>query len=216
MTREGIQDPQQYSIGMGSAYSQMCRNKAFSASRLTTHALKNSRFSNNPIAFWEWLDVDVLNVSKPGEEKHIVGDLIDRYKKHWIKSNSDKRQPEARYHDLRGRFLDRLPRDVDLSGKVIESFLMSLPDKHILRQSITAIKDLLEYHRLLDSYLSIVDCRKFTGKDAKEHKSYTPNDEQIIKTYESGFPLTRRNGYKKRPVEMSTAVVFESWVVINM
>ena len=183
VTREGIQNPQQYSVGMGTAYSSMCRNKAFSASRLVTHALKIGRFSGNPIAFWDWLDYDVLNVSKPGEEKRIVGDLIDEYKAHWVKLNSDKRQPEQRYYKLRGRFLDKLPREAELSGKVIESHLTSLLDNRELSNSITSIKDLLTYHRLLDTYLSSVNCRKCTGKDTKECNSYTPNDEQIVKAY---------------------------------
>ena len=197
VTREGIQNPQQYSIGMGSAYSSMCRNKAFSASRLVTHSLKNSRFCGNPIAFWEWLDYDVLNIAKPGEEKHIIGDLIDEYKKHWIKSNSDKRQPAERYHKLRGCYLDKLPRDLELSGKIIESFLVSLSDNEVAKQTVTAIKDLLAHHRLLDTYLSSVNCRKYTGKDVKERKTYTPNDNQIVKVHESGFPLTKKNGAKK-------------------
>ena len=199
VTREGIQDPQQYSIGMGSAFSSMCRNKAYSSSRLVTHALKISRFSSNGIAFWDWLDYDVLKVSKPGEEKHIVGDLIDEYKKHWIKLNSDKSQPEMRYHSLRGYYLDKLPRDVELSGKVIESFLMALPDNQTLKNGIAIIKDLLTYHRLIDAYLSNLNCRKYTGKDTKERKAYTPNDEQIIKVYESGFLLVTKDGRKKQP-----------------
>ena len=188
---------------MGSAYSQMCRNKAFSASRLTTHALKNSRFSNNPIAFWEWLDYDVLNVSKPGEEKHIVGDLIDEYKKHWIKSNSDSCQPNLRYHSVRGKYLDRLPRDVELSGKVIESFLVSLPDNEALKKIITSIKDLLTYHGLLDAYIGDINCRKIAGKDTRGRKSYTPNDGQIIKVYDLGFSLVQKNGVEKRPQNLA-------------
>ena len=201
VTREGIQNSQQYSVGMGTAYSSMCRNKAFSASRLVTHALKIGRFSGNGIAFWDWLDYDVLNVAKPGEEKRIVGDLIDEYKAHWIKLNSDKRQPEQRYQQQRGRHLNKLPRDAELSGKVIESFLMSLPDNSTLKNAVTAIKDLLEYHRLLDVHLSSINCRSCTGKDTAKYKSYTPNDEQIEDVYCDGFHFLAKNGRTKSKKE---------------
>ena len=198
VNREGLQKSAQYSLGgFGSAYSHISRKKIYEASRRITQALKFNQFSRNPIDFWDWLDYDVLGKPKPGNEVFNIGDLVDSYKAYWIKSNNDKKHPEERYHKLRGQYLDKLPRDKDLSGKIIEDYLISLLDNYSLRLAITTIKDWLSYHRLFDTYQANVNCRKCTGKDAKEKSTYTPNDEQIIRVYEQGFLLVMRDGRRK-------------------
>jgi hypothetical protein len=55
VNRDGIQDSTQYSIGMGSAHIPWQVTKAKNASNLITHVLKNHRFSDNPIAFCDYL-----------------------------------------------------------------------------------------------------------------------------------------------------------------
>lgn len=209
-TREGLQRPTQYSLGgFGSAYSVISRKKAYKASEQITQSFKFDQFSDNPIAFWDWVDYKVLGKPKPGNDVYIIGDLIDEYKAYWIKSNRDKKYPEERYNYLRGKYLDKLTRDKELTGKVIEDYLMSLPDNQTLEKTITTVKDWLSYHRLLDTYQSSVNCRQCTGKDSKERSTYTPNDEQIIKVYERGFSLLDKRGKKKRGTGVSATQAYQ-------
>lgn len=202
VNRQGMQNSKQYSLGVGSALSQGCRNKAYQASRIITHALKNSRFAHNPITFWDYLDYDVLGVSQPGNQSHIIGDLINAFKDHWIKSNGDNPDAEKRYQGLRGYQLNQLPYNAELSSNTLNDFVKSLPDNTYSKQIITAVRDLLGYHQLLDNYKSILDARSFTGKDAKKNSKYTPNDQQILKVFKFGFPLTRKDGEQKRPKDL--------------
>ena len=197
VNRQGMQNSKQYSLGVGSAFSQGCRNKAYQASRIITHVLRNSRFSHNPITFWDYLDYEVLGVTQPGNQKHIIGDLIDTFKRHWVKSNGDNPDTEKRYQALRGYQLNQLPCNAELSSTTLNEFVKSLPDNTYSKQIITAVKDLLSYHQLLDSYKSIIDSRKFTGKDTNKSSEYTPNDQQILKVFKLGFSLTCKDGKKK-------------------
>jgi hypothetical protein len=196
--RDGNENPRQHSITeLGSAHSSVCREKAYEISKRLTRTLKDKVFAQKHFDFWEWLDYDLVGKHKPGNDVFIIGDLIDAYKAYWIKSNSDKKQLEQRYHKTRGLYLDKLPRDVVLTGKVIESHINSLSDNSNLPKAITAIKEWLTYHRLYDTYSSNIHCRELTGKDTKERATYTPNDNQIIKVFNDGFPLVYIDGRKK-------------------
>jgi hypothetical protein len=166
-------------------------------------------FAQKHFDFWEWLDYDLVGKHKPGNDVFIIGDLIDAYKAYWLKTNRDKKNAEKRYHSQRGRYLSKLPRDVVLTGNVIETYIKSLPDNSTLSCAIFAVKDLLKYHNLYDTYMSNINCRNRTGKDTKERSTYTPNDSQIIKVFENGFPLTAINGRRKNKREVNSTLAYQ-------
>lgn len=77
VNRDGIQKPEQYSVNI-SAHIPLQVTKAKNASNLLTHVLKNNRFSDNPIAFWDYVDYDVLGEAKKGIAPKVIGELINR------------------------------------------------------------------------------------------------------------------------------------------
>ena len=168
VNRDGIQKPEQYNVGMGSAHIPLQVTKAKNASNLLSHVLKINRFSDNPIAFWDYLDYDVLGKAKKGIAPKVIGDLIEAYKLAFIADNKDAKNPESKWNHYRGRFLKHLPSDAVLTSKVLIDFINSLDDNSQATKAITAVKALLQYHDLEREFGNALNCRKFTGKDTEE------------------------------------------------
>jgi integrase len=197
VNRDGIEKSEQYNVGMGSAHIPLQVTKAKNASNLLTHALKNNRFFDNPIAFWGYLDYDVLGKAKKGIAPKIIGDLIEAYKLAFIADNKDAKNPESKWEHYRGRYLEKLPSDTVLTSKVLIDFVNSLEDNTTATQSITAIKAMLQFHDLEREFGNALNCRKFTGKDKEKRETYVPTDNEIIQVWEKGFSLFCKDGRKK-------------------
>jgi integrase len=209
VNRDGIQDSVQYSVGMGSAHIPLQVTKAKNASNLITHVLKNNRFSDNPIAFWDYLDYDVLGKAKKGITPKIIGELIDAYKVAFIADNKDAKNPESKWEHSRGRFFKNLPSDAVLTSKVLIDFVNSLDDNVAAIQSIGAIRALLQYHDLEREFGNALNCRKFIGKDTVERETYVPTDEEIIQVWENGFSLFYKDGRKKNGKLLHAAKAYQ-------
>lgn len=198
VNRDGIQKPEQYNVGMGSAHIPLQVTKAKNASNLLTHVLKNNRFSDNPIAFWDYLDYDVLGKAKKGIAPKVIGDLIEAYKLAFIADNKDAKNPESKWNHYRYQFLKSLPSDAVLTSKVLIDFINSLDNNSQATKAITAIKALLQFHDLEREFSNTLNCRKFTGKDTEEQEIYVPTDDEIIYVWENGFSLFCKDGRKKQ------------------
>jgi integrase len=197
VNRDGIQDSVQYSVGMGSAHIPLQVTKAKNASNLITHVLKNNRFSDNPIAFWDYLDYDILGKAKKGIAPKVIGELIDAYKLAFIADNKDHEDPKELWQTRRGQYIKKLPIDAVLTSKVLMDFVNSLEDDSQVTKKIAAIKALLQYHNLYSEFSNALNCRKFTGKNTVERETYVPTDDEIIQVWENGFKLIRSDGRKK-------------------
>ncbi|WP_354635898.1 hypothetical protein [Planktothricoides raciborskii] len=209
VNRDGIQKPEQYNVGMGSAHIPLQVTKAKNASNLLSHVLKINRFSDNPIAFWDYLDYDVLGKAKKGIAPKVIGDLIEAYKLAFIADNKDAKNPESKWNHYRGRFLKHLPSDAVLTSKVLIDFINSLDDNSQATKAITAVKALLQYHDLEREFGNALNCRKFTGKDTEEKETYVPTDDEVIHVWENGFSLFQRNGRKKDRKQLHAAKAYQ-------
>ena len=185
--------------GHNTGYSLAGLHSAHSLAYTICTKLRDGSFTQ------EWMEKYLNNITE--QEEKTTEKWIEEYIEAWWKkpikkdgkqtkkSKKDERQINAA--DFLLKTFSLLPQDKPLGKKEIEEALKNIPDNQIGRDKVDALNQLLLFADFHECKTLIATKREQAIAGVKPRSKYVPTDDEIIKTYNEGYCLKRRNGTKK-------------------
>lgn len=178
--------------GCGCQYTAKGIERAEQIARLVTSQLIADNFT------WDWFYRAIGKKDRlASQQPKTMKALLDEYKKHWFKENSNLKNPQGQWY-MSYFHLESVAQDENHLNESIVKKIVSRtkPNSHVRSKTLNALVNFCQFFEI-DDFNSLITNFKKKNKIPK-NKKYIPDDREIELTYEKGFlpsEKTRKNYY---------------------